>query len=317
MDFKNFSSLDQFEKAFPDEAACVAYFAHKRWGGNVVCPYCQSKKVYTLKGKVQRYKCGNKGTEKCGRLFSVRIKTIIEDSNLPLRVWFRAFYFATNAKGVSSVTLGKFLGIPQKTAWHVLSKIRTMLLDVSPAMLSGEVEIDEVWHGPKEQNKHRSKRLHKGPSAGKIPILGLIQRNGPIVMKAIVRPDKNTILPIMRNHVKIGTSVYTDEASVYRDLKNEGYAHDSVVHGKAEYVKVSADATLVHTNGIEGAWATFRRTIAGTYHYVSPKHLQRYCNEVQFRINYRKATIQERFDEALTRTEGRTITYKGLIAPQK
>lgn len=100
-----------------------------------------------------------------------------------------------------------------------------------------------------------------------------------------------------------------------RSLTAEGYAHDSVVHGKAEYVKVSNDATLVHTNSIEGAWATFRRTITGTYHYVSTKHLQKYCNEIQYRINYRNSSIQGRFDEALTRTKGRTITYKEIIKP--
>jgi transposase-like protein len=311
MDFAKFSSLASFHKAFPDEATCVAYFADKRWGGNVACPYCEHKKIYTLKGKVKRYKCAG-----CKRLFSVRVRSIFEDSNLPLHTWFTAIYLCcNNPKGMSSVTLGKFLGLPQKTAWHILSKLRTMLADVVPVMLTGEVEIDEVYHGPKEVNKHRSKRLHGGPWAGKTPVVGLIQRGGPIVIRPVVKADKKTIIPIMRKHVAIGTSVYTDESSVYRDLKNEGYTHDSVVHGKSEYVKVSADATLVHTNSIEGAWATFRRTITGTYHYVSTKHLGKYCSEIQYRINHSKSTMQERFDQALVRSEGRTITYKEIIAP--
>ncbi|MBP6389474.1 MAG: IS1595 family transposase [Flavobacteriales bacterium] len=310
MDFQ-FSSLDSFEKAFPTEEACVAYFAAKRWGSNgpVVCPYCECDKCYTLKGKVKRFKCSV-----CKTLFSVKVGSIFEDSNLPLRVWFRAIYFATNSKGVSSVTLGKFLGRPQKTAWHILTKIRVMLAEVAPAMLDGEVEVDETFHGGLSRNKHAKKRTARaGYGDDKATILGLVQRGGKAIIQPVADRSKAVLQPIMREHVVPGATVYTDEHKSYVTLR-DAYDHQCVHHGKGEYVRVSEHGTKAHTNTIEGAWASFKRTMVGTYHYASRKHLSKYCVEVAYRYNFRKDTIQQRFDEALVRSKGRTITYKEIIA---
>jgi hypothetical protein len=89
------------------------------------------------------------------------------------------------------------------------------------------------------------------------------------------------------------------------------YEHKTVNHRNKEYVR--KDTILVHTNNIEGYWNILKKQINGIHHFVSPKHLQRYCDESAFRFNNREALQDERFADALTNCEGR-LQYKELIA---
>ena len=92
MDLSQFSNLDSVTKAFPSQAVCVAYCTEPRWKGNVTCPYCNFTKVCAMKGATKRYKCGNAGVKsegRCARLFSVCVRTIVENKLL-LKVWFTA-----------------------------------------------------------------------------------------------------------------------------------------------------------------------------------------------------------------------------------
>lgn len=306
--FKNLQTLLDF---FKDEETCKAYYEQARWGGNVACPHCGSLKIYrTNRG----YKCGEK---ECAKKFSLTVGTIFENSKIPLRTWFAAMYLCTTSKkGVSSVQLAEQLGITQKTAWFVLSRIRTMLNDNTDnnEQLSGMVEVDETYIGGKEKNKSKSKRAankankNLNPIANKTAVVGLLQRGGKVRLLPMVHADKATLLPILKKNINKEAVVVTDGLRAYQKLGNEYKLHIVVNHQKDEWVNGEYS-----TNNIEGFWSILKRGIYGIYHSVSTKHLHRYCNEFGYRYNTRELTGIERFESAVKRVNGVRITYNTLI----
>lgn len=309
----NFKSLPALLDYFKEESTCIKYYEQLRWNGKPVCPHCNTSKPYvTTRG----YKCSN---SECYKKFTVKVGTIFENSKIPFRIWFAAIYLCTaHKKGISSLQLHRDLGITQKTAWFVLHRVREMLKAQAPQMLgeNNVVEADETYIGGKEKNRHTKKRQseenHELANDGtkynkKKAVIGIVERNGKVILKYIPNATKENMVPFIEQHVPGGSTVVTDESRMYSNL-HKVYDHSTVNHS----LKVYCVGTS-HTNTIENFWSLLKRGLYGIYHQVSDKHLDRYLNEFAARFNTRKIGESERFNSFLAQSEG-GLLYKNLIA---
>lgn len=309
--FKTFKTLPQMFAAFPTEQSAIDHLTTIRFGNGVFCALCgcadEGKvKIMNRAGvPTNQYKC-----YACRGKFTIKVGTIFQDTKLPLRTWFAAIWMITNhPKGIASTTLATDLGITQKTAWFVLHRLRhAARTDSFNAPLKGPVEIDETYMGGKEKNKHANKRAPKGQfGQNKTILMGIVERNGMIRAGVIDNVRAATLQPIVIANVEAGATIYTDEGKGYKGL-NRGYDHQTVNHEAGEYVR--GEAT---TNSIESLWALFKRQYHGTHHFISPKHMDAYVNEMLFRQNRRDGEKSARVNALLSQIEG-PLPYKVLIA---
>lgn len=307
------TNLIEFYNQFANEEKCADFLAKQRWGNEITCPKCGTVGIKAYKLASGRLKCAE-----CRKPFTVRMGTIFEDSMIPLQKWLLAIYLCTSLKkGISSIQLAKYLNVTQKTAWFMLQRIRFIFENGTFEKLKDAVEMDEAYIGGKDSNKHAHKRTKAltgkgaqgfGSKNSKTPIVGMVERGGQL--HAVVTKDTGsaTLMGLVRKHIDIDATVYTDEHMPYRTLPKIGYKHESVNHGVKEFVNGKAS-----TNTAESFWSHLKRGIDGIYHHVSSKHLQKYCDEYSYRWNTREMTDGERFEDWFVNLNGKRLTYKMLI----
>ncbi len=311
---------------FTDEAKAIEFWESKRWPDGAICPHCGLVgEAYKLQGKSTRpglWKC--KG---CRKQFTAKMRSIFEDSHIPMHVWMYAVHLlCSSKKGMSAYQFHRmtatFYGkkVSYRTAWFMFHRIRfAMTQHPLVEKLGGIVECDETYVGGKIRvgtYKPRSGRRpkYRSPRDNKAAVFAVLQRDGDVRSRHIQRVTAENLKPVIEEMIAEDAHVMTDSSTVLSGALS-GRKHDQVNHHRDEYVRYE-DGKCITTNSVEGYFSLLKRGIYGTYHHVGKPYLQQYLNEFDFRYNRRKVTDAERTELAMRACEGKRLTLRKPLALQ-
>lgn len=297
-------TLQQATVYFADPDNCVEFLLSRRWPDGVVkCPICDRVGAkYIPTRRVWQCKSRHKGSQ-----FSIKVGTIFEDSALPLDKWLMAMWMVANCRnGISSHEIARTVGITQKSAWHMLHRIRLGMKDDEVGQLGGRgrkgpIQADETHVGGNPRFMHEKRRIAYSQGDKKAIVMGMLDSDTRQV-RAMVIP--NTKRETLQNKILEHVSYQGIDATHL-------FVHKTVNH-TIQYVNGK-----VHTQGIENFWSLLKRSLRGTYVAVEPFHLDRYVDEQVFRFNNRVQTTDAmRFNKLVLQTVGKRLTYAELTGKE-
>jgi transposase-like protein len=264
-------NLISLVERYHDEDNCRAYLEKLRWPNGVACPRCGSTSVSRIQ-KPRVFDCND-----CRYQFSVTSNTILHDTHLPLWKWFATAYLMIESKkGISANQVKRTIGVSYKTAWYLCHRIRKAMPENNT--LGGIVEVDETFIGGKTEGTGH------GFKGNKTIVAGAVQRGGKAVLQVIDNRGRQTLHQFIRNSTKPDAeAIYTDDWPPYRGIGDKDTRHQTVNHSAEEWINGN-----VHTNSVEGVWSLLKRSITGSYHKLSTKHLNSYLDELEWRFNNRE-----------------------------
>lgn len=290
-------NLPKLIEDFGSEDRCRDYLEGLRWPDGLECPRCHGTTISRIHDRNQ-FDC-----DSCRYQFSVTAGTTFHDSHLSLWKWFLAAYLMVESKkGISAKQLQRTLGVSYKTAWYLAHRIRDAMGSVEESPLVGVVEIDETLIGGKRPG-HGS-----GYRENKTVVIGAVQRGGNIRLRVIPNTRKHHVTDFIEAAVDHPEAIFTDELRSYADVAITAETrHSTVNHSEEEFVRGD-----VHTNSVEGVWSLFKRSIVGSYHQLSVKHLPAYLDEIEWRFNNRRNPYLFR-DVLLVLLHSDPLPYKDLV----
>jgi transposase-like protein len=291
------------------EDKCLDYIEKMRWpNGELGCVHCGevgriSKITRESKGKNQRtrlYQC-----LACKKQFSATSGTIFNDSHLPLVKWFMAIAMICEAKkGMSAKQIERHLGVNYRTAWHLCHRIREAMQD--GGLLTGVVEADHTYFSARKPRKGKPYVKKEQTDV----VLGMRERGGRLRLIHVKDATGDVTSRTLAKHISPDAILQTDAHATFEIIGNKGtYAGHRMINHTRSYAQGDN-----HTQHIESAFSLLKRGVFGSFHKVSIKHLQRYCDEFSYRFNRRGMQLQM-FDATLKNlTRGEVLSYKKLTA---
>lgn len=297
-------TISQVPMACADETAAVEFLETLRWGDDPACPRCGDTNVYqmTKRGSDERNERYLWRCRGCGKQYTVRVGTVMEDSPIPLRHWVFVFWAATaSKKGVSALQIKRQTGVTYKTALYMMHRVRWAMGESFRRPLSGTVEADETYIG----GRRRGPQGRPGKNSHKTPVFAMVERNGKVRAHPVTDVTGATLKGAIRDSVAPSARIMTDEYASYNGLEKDfAGGHEKVTHKAGEYARGDA-----YTNTVEAFFALLKRGVIGTFHNVSRKHLHRYVAEFEFRWNTRTMDDGERLTALVRNADGRRLMY--------
>ena len=188
-------------------------------------------------------------------------------------------YFCEDFDATQTSRLTK---VSRKTVNRIYSKLRSriVLLGKHESPFEGEIEVDESYFGPR---RIRGKR-GRGAS-GKIPVIGLLKRNGKVFTKVVNNCSRKDLMPVIKGKVLEGSTVYTDGWKSYDGLVLNGYKHYRIHHHENEFARGKN-----HVNGIESFWSYTKRRLR-KFNGIRKEKFFLHLKESEFRWNHRGDTM--------------------------
>lgn len=279
-----------------------------RWPEGPVCIHCGSMRVTSLHGHAHRK--GLKKCKDCRKQFTVTVGTIFEDSHVQLQHWLYAIArMCSSKKGISAKQLERETGVMYKTAWFMCHRIRHAMKYSTDTKLTGIVQVDETYVGGRPRKV--SSENKRGRGTKKAAVVALVSSDGRSRSETVVDVTHKTLREVIERHVDESATIATDEFSGYKGI-GDSFAggHKTVNHSKGVYKTDDG----VHTNTVEAYFALLKRGVYGTFHKISKKHLQRYCDEFAFRWDHRDMKDGEIIEVLIRATEGKRLVWSTVIA---
>ena len=293
--FQKGLSEPAFELRYGTEEQCRAVVVASRWPNGFECPACGEARHSMLKCR-ELFQCTG-----CRRQTSLIAGTIFASTKLPLRLWFRAIYHLTQSKqGISSIELGRRLGVTQTTAWKIKHKLKQVMLERDgDKSLTGRVEIDDAYLGGQRRGGKRGRG-----APGKTPFVAAVETTSegkPVRMKLrrVAGFSGSSISAFARRSLGPDCAIVSDGLHCFTSVTDAGCSHQVINTGSGYQAAQTPAFKWVNT-----ALGNIKAAITGTYRSINSKHVPRYLAEFEYRFNrrYDLAAMIPRLSWAAVRT---------------
>ena len=319
------------------EADAYLFLERMRWDGKPVCPHCgNDDRCYYLTPKSDTGRKTRTGSasqrrvwkcKACRKQFSVLTGTIFHGTKISVRIWiFVLFEMMASKNGVSAREIERKYNLTAKSAWFMTQRIReAMVREPLAGMMSGTIVADESFIGGKPKNKHQQGRKpthtgaygrkRPGPVSDKPAVLSLIDTaTGEVRSKVVPNVQGATLRKAIAEQVDMArTHLRTDGSGSYKSFSHEFASHETVDHSASIYVRWADDGEVITSNAAENFFSQLKRSIDGTHHHVSTKHLHRYLAEFDYRYSTRHLSDSARMRKVIGQSDGRRLTYRPLL----